>query len=189
MNQIEVLTQASIGNLKTHNKSPVKSARDSIAQACSLPEVYEEAPGITGNENCQSIAEQTEEFNRMDPGNIKLTHNIADYEATPDLDMFEDGIMYRTDWHISSPGGRTAHEKAWSECNSVCSTPSSWMERSFHSEGNHKRRFSQRRRSLQMTRRASVTEFDRKPWNYGAGGSQYQKLLYPFGKKKRNSVV
>ena len=82
---------------------------------------------------------------------------------------------------------RSASIKAWSECNSVSS--SSLMDRSCDSEGTFRRSFSVRRRTSTLTRRATISQFDRKPWNYGAGGSQYQQLLYPFGKRKRNSVI
>ena len=44
------------------------------------------------------------------------------------------------------------------------------------------------RRSSVSSRRSSTISIDeRLPWNYGAGGSQYQKM-YPFGKRKRLSV-
>ena len=44
------------------------------------------------------------------------------------------------------------------------------------------------RRSSISSRRSSMLSIDeRLPWNYGAGGSPYQKL-YPFGKRKRLSV-
>jgi hypothetical protein len=58
------------------------------------------------------------------------------------------------------------------------------LKRSFDSEGNFQRHCQERRRSSMVTRRATVAEFDRKPWNYGKGGSKYKKLLKYFAKKK-----
>ena len=47
---------------------------------------------------------------------------------------------------------------------------------------------SSRRSSISSRRSSTVSIDERPPWNYGAGGTQYQKLLYPFGKRKRLSV-
>ena len=123
--------------------------------------------------------------------NDQPTHMDKLKESSSDdpLELIEDELDDTIDW-TDLKSYKTSQYKAWSDCNSVCSTSSSLMERSAcDSEGNFRRRFSERRKSSQLTRRATVTEFDRKPWNYGAGGSQYQKLLYPFGKNKRNSVI
>jgi len=95
---------------------------------------------------------------------------IAEAESSDELDI-----------SLDRPRPEVSH--------SLCSTPLSWVPRTPQSEGGWRRRCSERRRSLQLTRRASVSLLERPPWNYGAGGSQYQKLLYPFGKKKRYSVV
>ena len=47
---------------------------------------------------------------------------------------------------------------------------------------------SSRRSSISSRRSSTMSIDERPPWNYGAGGTQYQKLLYPFGKRKRLSV-
>ena len=46
---------------------------------------------------------------------------------------------------------------------------------------------SSRRSSISSRRSSTLSIDERPPWNYGAGGSPYQKL-YPFGKRKRLSV-
>ena len=42
---------------------------------------------------------------------------------------------------------------------------------------------SSRRSSVSSRRSSNISIDERLPWNYGAGGSPYQKL-YPFGKKR-----
>ena len=92
----------------------------------------------------------------------------------------------RKPWNYGAGGSSEVHgqNSTWSECNSVCSRPGSAMERSFCLEDQQRKRLKERRRSLQIPRKISITEFEKKPWNYGAGGSEHL-----FGKKKRNSVV
>ena len=46
---------------------------------------------------------------------------------------------------------------------------------------------SSRRSSISSRRSSTMSIDERQPWNYGAGGTPYQKL-YPFGKPKRLSV-
>lgn len=46
---------------------------------------------------------------------------------------------------------------------------------------------SSRRSSISSRRSSTLSIDERPPWNYGAGGSPYQKL-FPFGKRKRLSV-
>ena len=46
---------------------------------------------------------------------------------------------------------------------------------------------SSRRSSISSRRSSTMSVDERQPWNYGAGGTPYQKL-YPFGKPKRLSV-
>ena len=96
----------------------------------------------------------------------------------------------RKPWNYGAGGSSEVHGQttAWSECNSVCSRPGSVMERPSFSEDQERRRLKERRRSLQIPRRISITESEKKPWNYGAGGSEYQEQ-HPSAKKKRNSVV
>ena len=59
------------------------------------------------------------------------------------------------------------------------------LTRSSDSEGNFCRHFTERRNSSLVTRRATVAEVGRKPWNYGAGEageSKYKKLMKYFKK-------
>ena len=96
----------------------------------------------------------------------------------------------RKPWNYGAGGSQyhNSPNRDWVSRRSVCGSTISMMDRSTFSEQGHGRRFDERRRSLQMPRRISLSELEKKPWNYGAGGSQYQKH-YPFGKNKRNSVV
>jgi len=61
------------------------------------------------------------------------------------------------------------HKKPWNfgarSRSEATSTPFSNFS---ESEENLQRRCSERRRSSELTRRATLTDFDRKPWNYGA---------------------
>ena len=80
--------------------------------------------------------------------------------------------------------GSTPSFRSWSDVTST--SGSSLLERSCDSEQSFRQNFSYRRQS----RRVTVSDIDsRKPWNYGAGGTKYQKLLYPFGKRKRSSFI
>ena len=71
---------------------------------------------------------------------------------------------------------------AWRDRRSVASIAQ--LKRSSDSEGNFQRHCQERRSISMVTRRATVEEFDRKPWNYGEGGSKYKKILNYFAKKK-----
>ena len=74
---------------------------------------------------------------------------------------------------------------AWRDRRSVASFTQ--RTRSSHSEGNFQRLCTERRSSSMGTRRATIAEGGRRPWNYGAGvtgGSKYKKLRKYFEKKK-----
>merc|ERR1719369_2631724 len=76
---------------------------------------------------------------------------------------------------MTNSSSESSQLKAFSDCSSVYSAGPYFLDRSSDSEGYFKRKYFGRRRVSQFNRRATVAEFDRKPWNYGAWGLRYRR--------------
>ena len=187
------------------------SFSDSSYYSFDFDDVVSDLNDDEQDDQIQSEVKDTEEFftsqSTQEPADFENTRSVIfgvcdipknDNEKEEADDEFSPVKFYNSEEDINNPNlfkiatlqdEDKCCDSVWSDSNSVSSSGSSLVERSLDSHGscNKSRLFSTSRRTS-LSRRATVTTCDRKPWNYGAGSPSCQKLLWPVEIKKHSLV-